>query len=471
MTSTPVMGSLNTPNMSMVNQTQNKGNAQTADFKNLFNPQASDTSKEQVQNLSKDDVKNEKVEMKKVDEGKNLSRADRSTKVKELKSSKEVSTEDVAVVEEAIEEVKEAICEEIGVTPEDIENVLETLGLTTMALLDPQKLPQIISTLTGNEDVLTLATDEELYGKLSKVSTNAEKLVKAMEEKFELNPGDIEKAVKKSDDRVVYEKPVMPSIPLEKEAVSEKPVETTDVEEPKTFEEKIFVTADTSKNRMPVRSMDTQNTKAETVLEEVKPATTDLKQQKFMGASTNDTPTQNPLSFAQNLIEKTVQALNEKAETISYSNIQAQNILNQITEAIKIDLSGDTSEVSMRLHPESLGTVSVKVSANHEGILTAQFTAQNESVKAVIESQAIVLKETLEAKGVTVEAVEVLVQSHEFERNLSKGNDEGRNQGEQKRRTLRRIDLSEPVEVAEDSDDTLLREMMERNGNTVDYSA
>lgn len=125
----------------------------------------------------------------------------------------------------------------------------------------------------------------------------------------------------------------------------------------------------------------------------------------------------------------------------------------------------------MRLHPESLGTVSVKVSANHEGVLTAQFTAQNESVKAVIESQAIVLKETLEAKGVTVEAVEVLVQSHEFERNLSKGNEGEKNQGEKKQRNLRRIDLSEPVEGTDDSDDTLIREMMERNGNTVDYSA
>ncbi len=467
MISTPVIGSLNTPTGSTVNRTQNTGKA-SADFKDLFNPKASESPKEAVGKTAKDISGEDNSRMKKVSEDKLAGRADRSTKVKELRK---VSKEDVSDVKEALEQAEEVICEEIGVEPEDIEAALEALGLTQMALLDADKLPQIISVLTGNEDALSLATDETLYEKLSDVTSRIDEILKGLEEKLQVAPGELKEALEKIDDRKVFERPViMPDPKAEKEAVPENPGLTEDKEQ--SFEEKIFVTADTSKSRMQASmSTDTQNNATQMNSEEVKPLTTDLKQQKFMGASANDTPAQNSLSFAQNLVEKAMEALNEKVENISYSSIQTQNILNQITEALRVNLSGDTSEVSMRLHPESLGTVSVKVSANHEGVLTAQFTAQNESVKAVIESQAIVLKETLEAKGVTVEAVEVLVQSHEFERNLSKGNEGERNQGEKKHRSLRRIDLSDTSEVSDDSDDTLIREMMERNGNTVDYSA
>lgn len=466
MISTPVIGSLNTPTGSAVNRTQNTGKA-SADFKDLFNPKASESPEEAVGKTAKDISKEDNSRMKKVSEDKLAGRADRSTKVKELRK---VSKEDVSDVKEALEQAEEVICEEIGVEPEDIEAALEALGLTQMALLDADKLPQIISVLTGNEDALSLATDETLYEKLSDVTSRIGEILKGLEEKLQIAPGELKEALGKVDDRKVFEKPVMPNPVAEKEAVPENPGLTENKEQ--SFEEKIFVTADTSKSRIQASmSTDTQNNATQMNSEEVKPLTTDLKQQKFMGASANDTPAQNSLSFAQNLVEKAMEALNEKVENISYSSIQTQNILNQITEALRVNLSGDTSEVSMRLHPESLGTVSVKVSANHEGVLTAQFTAQNESVKAVIESQAIVLKETLEAKGVTVEAVEVLVQSHEFERNLSKGNEGEKNQGEKKQRNLRRIDLSEPVEGTDDSDDTLIREMMERNGNTVDYSA
>ena len=164
--------------------------------------------------------------------------------------------------------------------------------------------------------------------------------------------------------------------------------------------------------------------------------------------------------------------MNEVSETVSYTTFDARNVLDQITEAIKVDVSAETSEINLRLHPESLGTVSVKVSANHEGVLTARFTAQNEGVKAIIESQAIVLKETLEAKGVTVEAVEVMVQSHEFERNLSDQSKGSNNPSEgQKKKGIRRIDLTEEVTDTETPEDTLVREMMAQNGNTIDYTA
>ena len=101
--------------------------------------------------------------------------------------------------------------------------------------------------------------------------------------------------------------------------------------------------------------------------------------------------------------------------------------------------------------------------------MTAQFIAQNESVKAIIESQALVLRETLEAKGVTVEAVEVMVGSHEFERNLS--DSERRNEEQQTRsRAVRRLNLDAEDETELEDEDILRQDIMRQNGNTIDYT-
>ena len=101
--------------------------------------------------------------------------------------------------------------------------------------------------------------------------------------------------------------------------------------------------------------------------------------------------------------------------------------------------------------------------------MTAQFIAQNESVKAIIESQALVLRETLETKGVTVEAVEVMVGSHEFERNLS--DSERRNEEQQTSpRAVRRLNLDAEDETELEDEDILRQDIMRQNGNTIDYT-
>ena len=89
-----------------------------------------------------------------------------------------------------------------------------------------------------------------------------------------------------------------------------------------------------------------------------------------------------------------------------------------------------------------------------------------------METQTIVLKEALENKGVKVEAVEVTVQSHAFERNLSDNGKSREESSGQPRKSIRRINLSEPEMSEEElAEDTLVREMMIQNGNTIDYSA
>lgn len=81
------------------------------------------------------------------------------------------------------------------------------------------------------------------------------------------------------------------------------------------------------------------------------------------------------------------------------------------------------------------------------------------------------LQEQFEEQGIKVEAIEVTVQTHEFEQNLEQGR--GRNQQEpEKRNRTRRINLNDSLVMeAMEEEDALAAEMMAASGSTVDYTA
>ncbi|MCR5721336.1 MAG: flagellar hook-length control protein FliK [Lachnospiraceae bacterium] len=469
MTSTSVLGSLNSQTVNLMNLTQPTSKNMGADFKDIMNQTGSKGPKLEVKSPSDaKNLKNLKNDSKPADEKpvveKEVTKSDGTeTKVSPMKDEREVTEAEVDAVKEAVSSVMESLKEELDVADEEILQALENLGLTQLALLDVTKLPEIVAEITGSEDKLSLMTDENLFKNLMTVEDRVARTVEHLLSEDKIAPEEFAEAIELIGRKEIpAEKPVMPQNPA---------VETEDADKPVTLEDKISIRID----RNVTKAVNTETTGLNQTAEETefKPITADLRRSGFFDRSKEQGPKDGPVNFVQNLLNKAVEAMNEASETVSYSNFDVRNVLDQITEAIKVDVSPETSEINLRLHPESLGTVSVKVSANNEGVLTAKFTAQNESVKAIIESQAIVLKETLEAKGVTVEAVEVMVQSHEFERNLSDQSKGGENTSDDRKKSkgIRRIDLTEDVAETETPEDTLVREMMAQNGNTIDYTA
>ena len=118
--------------------------------------------------------------------------------------------------------------------------------------------------------------------------------------------------------------------------------------------------------------------------------------------------------------------------------------MRQIMDYMKVSVKADSSDLEMQLHPQSLGTLHVQV-ASKNGVVTANFITQNETVKAALESQMVQLKESFAEQGVKVEAIEVTVQTHPFEQNLEQGrgnqSDQESGAGVSRRRT-RRINLN-----------------------------
>ena len=146
--------------------------------------------------------------------------------------------------------------------------------------------------------------------------------------------------------------------------------------------------------------------------------------------------------------------------------------MNQVIESIHVSVKPETSDIEMLLNPESLGTVNVHLSSK-EGTVTAQFTTQNEQVKAILEAQMIELKETFEAKGVKVDNIEVQVQTNAFAQEYENSRERNNQDEERTNRRARRINLNALEEMPEEltEEEAISVSMMEANGSTVDYMA
>lgn len=458
MTTINVYGSANSQNVNLMNLTQNVGKASTSNFKDYLN-----TGKEELSKSTEQPAKSENPKAREeVADTKSESPTKETVKATEKDTSaveqRKTTQKDVDNVRDAIEKVVDYIEEKFNVTDDEIIAALETLGLTVVALLDTDKMPEIITELTGSEDTMILATDENLFSKLNEVTELVENVKEELVTKEGLNPAEFGEALKQAETLKPSENLIIP--------------DNDKAEKTATLEDKITVTVSKESSYSKASNEIVKETDSAYETTNTTEKTVTLTENLKNSSKNADSRPDGNETFSFNLLTKTVEAMNEADSVVTYSAHDVENIINQLTEAIKVDITPETSEINLRLHPESLGNVSVRVVANHEGVLTAEFTAQNEGVKAIIESQAVVLREALEAKGVTVEAVEVLVQSHEFERNLDGERQNGSQNEASKKRGLRRINLSDELMTEQISEeDSLVKEMMAQSGNTVDYSA
>ncbi len=97
-----------------------------------------------------------------------------------------------------------------------------------------------------------------------------------------------------------------------------------------------------------------------------------------------------------------------KIANAKITNFNSQNVLKQIVDNVKVNFDPAFTEIKVQLSPENLGDVTLKV-VTENGIITAQFIAENEKVKEVIESNFTHLSDTLKEKGINISELSVSV--------------------------------------------------------------
>lgn len=405
-----------------------------------------------------------------------------SVQDKTVNDAKEQQAQDT--VRESGEKLVEEIAEEMDVTPEEVEAVMAALGMTAIELFNPENMKQLLLAISGSGDQLLLVTNEDLYMNLQNLFATVAETLEGLQQELGLSEEDLNALVEQmiSDGKEVIvpggDIAGQPTSEVLPEALPEEQEELTGLEGMKDY----TVSIQKDGNSVQVKVQVDDESGAKSVQETV----TDTDTQKTTVQSGVKTGEKNAFennrreggSQGEMFLQTLVRQENvSEAPTVSenfYQSTQTNEIMDQIMEYMKINLKADVHEVEMQLHPASLGTVNVQIAAK-EGAVTAQFTTQNEVVRAAIESQLIQLKQQFEEQGIKIDAVEVTVASHEYDQQYDQSSADTRQDQKKSGRGSRRINLDEldaeeDLEEMEDSE-RISVEMMRANGGTVDYMA
>lgn len=348
-------------------------------------------------------------------------------------------------VEEKANEIKDAIKEKLGVSDEDIEKAMETLNLSMVDLLNPESLKDLMMSIAGQDDAVSLLTNEELYSDMMEVINLASDLTEEIKNEFDLTDEEfvqICSEVKTKDETVTEIKP--------EESKEETPnikVEINVSEEMRTSNSGIVTNESNTK-----QSQNNQDFSNESAQEEMP-------------------------QMSQMTVRTETVTVSDTVETVRQfsSYLNGNEVVSQVTEFIKVNISPETTSMELQLHPASLGTVNMNI-VSQNGVVTAQLLVQSESVKEALEAQLIQLQEVFDEQGTKVEAVEVAVASYDLDRGPFQDRDDRQDRqnadkGNHKKINLNLNDLDDDDLANLDEEDQLARHVMEMNGTSIDFSA
>ncbi len=429
------------------------------------------TKPAQVNNKPRKDLKN--------DTGSDQAgKTDESSKTSEKDNIKDdTNTKDdiSAKVSEKTDKVKDAIKDELSVTDEEIEVAMNALSMTEADLLNPDALKELMLSLTENDDPMSLLTNENLLQSIRNVVELAGEVKGDLMQEFGLTSDEFGAALKELvQNAEAVKDPGM--ITDEKTEKDEDPVITdrTATQSDLTAAPKAGEKEDKDKNGEVSKTSDNSNGAQALRADNTVTVAKADNNANAGGNNGSDMPRE---AFTQTVVTTEISSTGEVIETVreygSYAD--GANILNQVTEQIKVNISPETTTMEMQLHPASLGAVNVQI-ASENGVMHAHILVQNESVREVLASQMEQLLKTFEEQGQKVTEIDVSVANYNLEHGLYRDDENNGQAGKESsgRRGRRSIDLNamSDSDIAElDEEDRLEAEMMDMNGTSVQYRA
>ncbi len=445
------------------------------------------------------------------------------------------SPENKKTVSEKTGKIKEAIKDEFKVSDEDIEKVMDLLGLTDADLFDQNMLVKLVTELSGVEsavDLLSMPGMSDLLDEVADIKTELTTELSVSQDEL----ADVVRLMEEPETDMKFEVPQDIQIQSADHAADGQTVSTAEIE---VQNENVGVDSQVADNTVAANTIETEqkpevtenaavssdnavktatdedvsrniNRSAETETEDKTEVPADVKtESKDEGfAETNEdfggqTGSFNKKPVTEHFTETAGrEAVHNAADTGVHLNsdvsLQASGAAEDVTSYIDVDnlieqfatltrnLENEQTTLSMRLNPENLGQLTLHVTEK-QGNLTAEVRVENEQVRDALNTQIAELKANLESAGVKVTAVEVTVESHEFESAYE--NQTGSAAGGEQRREdrqgegaeeameritgIRNINLNNPEEIADNLTEAEIvnASMMRDNGNSVDFRA
>lgn len=365
------------------------------------------------------------------------------------------------------------VAETLDIDDEKVVEAMEMLGMTAFDLLDSQKLAQLVQQIQNVDSPQELLLNPQFTDLMQKIQDVANDFMDTLE----INENQFADLISQME-------------LVENETVAEIPQVETPVMPERA--EKVLVTVD-----VPDTDDTYLNQMERTVENTDTPQTVDVSKEAQSYEANEDAGAGSGEQLKQN--EPTIQKESRTPEptgeiafsvseqmpqnvtTVSdvdtqYLSIDTMDLIEQIAENVKVNISQETTSMQMQLNPENLGKIYLEVSVK-AGNIHAELAASDEAVRTALEAQVAELRASLNQAGLKVDSIEVTVASHEFERNLEQGQEreeqEGERQQEQASSRRRNISMSSLDELSGlmTEEETLAAQMMRDNGNSVDFTA
>lgn len=392
----------------------------------------------------------------------------------------------------ALELILQQIRQVLGVEDVQIQESMQNLEMTSIDLINPEKIAQLVADLSGEESTIGFIADENMYNSLQELTASVETILDELVSKTGLEKESIleglDVPIELFDKDITQDLQIDQVVETEDTDIIDMAVENKVendfevVSEVKAFETK--ESEDINSKSLNIEKNSTEGiTQNDTTVEISKTDDSEADSDKST-ESGNDNLSGNgqPQGFNSDL--ENIEALTTDNDAVLDKKAGTEAIIRQLADFVKINSGKEITEMELQLHPASLGTVNVQL-ATKGGNITAQFTTENETVRAAIEAQATQLQLDLEEQGIKIDAIEVTVASHQMEKNLEEGNKDN-NQDRQDDRNnkvngIRRKSInlrafetdSEIAEEMQNVDDAtrVAMEMMRMHGNSISLLA
>lgn len=472
-----VNDNVNISNLMLVgNQTANRNvndSQQEKSFASFLQPavkQSSDVTTDQVGTEKNVQVKNDdrtvvsdsqdtaKVTNKPVEQ-KNDAGEKKEQDVPTSEQVEEVVDNQVVVQDDSLKEDEEAvlamistllqtIVEQLDIPVEALEQKLNELGMEVQDLLEQSGVQELFLAIRDAEPS-DLLIDEQLNQEYTEFVQNIQEIV----EEIPVDMAMVENFVVEQDvESLLKNEKTMPMIQNEDAVVDEtENVENVNqnVEEPIVIVQKNTDDADTNGDALKEKHSDSR---VQQVVKE------------------NDLQHTERVEHSESVNNQIVQNLQEAVEQVEGVTVfeqtpeEARNIVNQIVEQIKVNMSQDETSMQMQLYPEHLGKIQINV-VSKDGVMTARIVAETEAAKQAIEGGLLSLKESMEGQNLKVDAIEVMVSTAMFEQ----GERENENYDQKSNsRSGGKLDLEAEEEEAEEEAELA---KMQASGSSVSYMA
>ena len=399
-------------------------------------------------------------------------------------------------VEEFAKEVQKEVKELLGVDDAQLEAAMKELGLTYQDLMDPVNLANLVMNLTGEEDQLGLLMNADFQ----ELMQNVEVLSKNLLQELGMTPQEVAEVFAQLEQNAAQ---ITEEVPQQMQEVTDTQADVLKVQQTddvQITEQKSQVTGLTETNAAATESVESdgnvQNVE-EPVSQEVRvenDQTASQQEGQQEEAPENSMTTEDDASllqqndtteksiFTEHTFQQTVQTIRTDNITAAPTTAVPQNVvfntldvIRQVSEFTRVMYQGDTTSMEMQLNPEHLGKIYLEITSK-DGTVSAHLTAQNEVVKEALESRIADLKQNMNQAGVKVDAVEVTVGGHEFEKNLEQNAKQEEQQAEEREKAAnatRHINLNEldGLSGLMTEEETLVAKMMAEQGNSVDFTA